>query len=73
MQHFILGNMMESKGKFSSDANTVLMWINTHKSNSKYSKGFIPVRQSLEPELQVLVLTALNCWYPVMVLVLAQV
>ena len=28
------------------------MWMNTHKSNAKYSKGFIPVRQSLEHELQ---------------------
>ena len=38
MQHFILGDMMESKGKLSSDANTVLMWMNTHKSDAKYSK-----------------------------------
>ena len=44
MQHFILGDMTESKGKLSSDANTVLMWMNTHKSNAKYSKGFIPIR-----------------------------
>ena len=28
------------------------MWKNTHKSNAKYSKGFIPIRQSLERELQ---------------------
>ena len=28
------------------------MWMNTHKSNPKYSKGFIPIRQSLEPKLQ---------------------
>ena len=52
IQCFILGDMTESKGKLSSDANTVLMWMNTHKSNPKYSKGFIPIRQSLEPELQ---------------------
>ena len=44
--------MMESKGKLSSDANTVLMWMNTHKSDAKYSKGFIPIRRSLEHELQ---------------------
>ena len=52
MQHFILGDMTESKGKLSSDANTVLMWMNAHKFDSKYSKGFIPHRQSMEPELQ---------------------
>ena len=39
MQHFILGDMMESKGKLSVEANTVLMWMNTHKSDPKYSKG----------------------------------
>ena len=44
MQCFILGDMTESKGKLSSDANTVLMWMNTPKSNPKYSKGFIPIR-----------------------------
>ena len=52
MQSFILGDMTESKGKLSSDANTVLMWMNTHKSDAKYSKGFFPIRQSLEDELQ---------------------
>ena len=52
MQCFILGDMMESKGKLSLEANMVLMWMNTHKSNPKYSKGLIPIRQSLEPELQ---------------------
>ena len=46
MQCFILGDMMESKGKLSSDANTVLRWMNTHKSDPKYSKGFIPIRQT---------------------------
>ena len=44
MQRFILGDMMKSKGKLSSDTNTVLMWMNTHKSNPKYCKGFIPIR-----------------------------
>ena len=44
--------MMESRGKLPSDTNTVLMWMNTHKSNAKYSKGFNPIRQSLEHELQ---------------------
>ena len=44
MQCFILGDMTESNGKLSSDANTVLMWMNTHKSDAKYSKGFIPIR-----------------------------
>ena len=44
--------MTESKGKLSLDANTVLMWMNTHKSNAKYSKGFNPIRWSLEHELQ---------------------
>ena len=44
MQHFILGDMMESKRKLSSDTNTVLMQMNTHKSDAKYSKGFIPIR-----------------------------
>ena len=43
MQCFILGDMME-RGKLSLDANTVLMWMNTHKSNAKYSKGFNPIR-----------------------------
>ena len=52
MQCFILGDMTESEGKLSSDANTVLMWMNTHKSDVKYSKGFIPIRRSLEHELQ---------------------
>ena len=52
MQHFILGDMMESKGKLSLNANTVVMWMNTHKTDAKYSKGFIPIRQSLEHELQ---------------------
>ena len=44
MQCFILGDMMERKGKLSSDTNTVLMWMNTQKSNAKYSKRFIPIR-----------------------------
>ena len=52
MQCFILGDMMESKGKLSAKANMVLVWMNTHKSDPKYSKGLIPIRQSLEPELQ---------------------
>ena len=52
MQCFILGDMMESRGKLSSDANTMLMWMNTHKSDAKYSKGFNPIRRSLEHELQ---------------------
>ena len=52
LQHFILGDMTESKGKLSLDANTVLMWMNTHKSDAKFSKGFILVRGSLEHELQ---------------------
>ena len=52
MQCFIIGDMMESKGKLSQEANMVLMWMNTHKSNPKYSKGLIPIRRSLEPELQ---------------------
>ena len=52
MQCFILGDMTENKGNLSSDTNTVPMWMNTHKSNPKYSKGFIPIRQSLKPELQ---------------------
>ena len=52
MQRFILHDMIESRGKLSSEANTVLMWMNTHKSNAKYSKGFNPIRQSLEHELQ---------------------
>ena len=42
--------MMESKGKLSVEANTVLRWMNTHKSDPKYSKGLITVPQSLEPE-----------------------
>ena len=52
MQRFILGDVTKSKGKLSSDASTVLMWMYTHKSDAKYSKGFIPIRQSLEHELQ---------------------
>ena len=52
MQCFILGDMMESKGKLLSDANTVLMWMNTHNSDAKYSKGFILIRKSLEHKLQ---------------------
>ena len=44
MQHFIPGDMMESRRKLSLDANTVLMWMNTHKFDAKYSKGFNPVR-----------------------------
>ena len=44
MQCFILGDMTMSKRKLSSDASTVLMWMNTHKSDAKYSKGFIPIR-----------------------------
>ena len=52
MQHFILGDTMGSKGKLSAETNTVLMWINTYQSDPKYSKGQIPIRQSLEPELQ---------------------
>ena len=51
MQHFILGDMTESKEKF-HQMPTVLMWMNTLKFNAKYSKGFIPIRQSLEHELQ---------------------
>ena len=43
---------MESKGKLSAEANTVLMWMNTCKSDPKYSKGLIYIRYSLEPELQ---------------------
>ena len=52
MQCFILGDMMESRGKLSSDTNTILMWMNTHKSSAKYFKGFNPIRQSLKHELQ---------------------
>ena len=52
MQHFILGDVVESKGKLSVEADTVLMWMNTCRSDPKYSKGLIPIRQSLEPELQ---------------------
>ena len=44
MQCFILGDMTESKRKLSAEANTVLMWMNTHKSNPKYSKELIPIR-----------------------------
>ena len=44
MQHFILCDMMESKGKLSAEVSTVLMWMNTYKSDPKYPKGLIPVR-----------------------------
>ena len=44
--------MTESRGKLSLDTNTVLMWMNTHKSDAKCSKVFNPIRQSLEHELQ---------------------
>ena len=52
MQRFILGDMTENKEKLSAEANMVLMWMNTHKSDPKYAKRLILVRQSLEPVLQ---------------------
>ena len=76
IQCFILGDMMESKGKLSSDANTVLMWMNTHKSDTKYLRGSIPLDEGSNMSCKMvlaLVITVLNWMYPMAVLVLVQV
>ena len=49
MQCFILGDMRKV---VIGCQYSFCMWMNTHKSEAKYSKGFNPVRQSLEHELQ---------------------
>ena len=39
MQHFILGDMTESKGKLSVETNTVLMWMNTESLTPNILRG----------------------------------